>query len=1315
MHIMKIRIWVIFLFVGTMGLGFVHAGAAQGTHPSVDAPPIRSADIVLLIDRSPSLNGVLDDVVDSAKFLMDYLEAIDPEHIYFRVAIVAFHGEPVVLRGLDPLGIDAWETVEQLRYGSVWKNTNFSGALCQTWALLRPGAVNPGMDVDQFVILFSDGQSYPYQDKPVNFFKGVQPTGFGDTECNTAIDDEEISIELPEKDRNFSRQILRWMSQNSKNGVQLYSVIYQLEERAHASVSESAIWWRGTDYIPACLEINEQGHCIEGIETSNLAAFFAKIIQTTLSTSEEVGFQAIPETGHLRIIPANRYIERILVSVILSSPVESQELKDFVLLSTEQTNEDITPNRDPGGTATGKVGEAVYDLTISTGDEAWVLTAAPGSQVWVQQIRPRFIIEVPLEEQATGSEYPVDIRLHGVGKRLPEGNLQAYLARTDQKEVLPVFVMQVIHPGLWAADITAPMEEGIYALHLLDEELDQYIARQEYDLQVFAMPVAKDIRVLPYDWETERWTIQVDMEHGERLPTEIDLQGSIKDTEGNIINFGLLPQMGILTGTVDIPINPGDYLVMVKLPKIRTVDGVIYWGDPNPLLHPFYETPAITDIQIENAENKITLSISRLFNFDDLKILLTYSDANDVPPPIVIKLECDNFTNKPVFETACQGEIPAFDHQVEVSSATLSGKLASGDEIQLTDEYMFERGIMIGTPQIILTSPTPSIDWRKWGIFVGGLFALILFIIISLLGSFATLKYPFLTGEDRLRQKNRIRSKVPDFLIWVSSIPYLWFSQIQIKKAFATGKPNWNDHHLIKQFVGVFDLLEMRIYQEQVLTRLVEDVLDIGINNHSQGNTRDFLSEVGQSLLQSQASSVLTEIAWKISAKHINTKKRKQQDDQKITEFIKKVHKYFPSNTLSSGYAFLEGLLHKLDNRSEVRRDTIDGIERALAGYYAYHTYRDSINGLNIPWNYNWFNGDVLHYMWGGALDNGEYSELEKETMNVLDFPTLELVKTELALRELASAKEHLLNIHNVELIDQFWVIDFEIGRDFDVYGRKQNTLGWLHWQCYLVDDQGTRMSVQNTKNIRVCQLTSDGLDFDYEMGRPIRGHVFRICIDKKEFPQAISWEIEISAIPRDILSEYLVEVSERGVSIDSEHKRSEPDSVWMRKRVMETLWGTLQIAETGAWWIDELKKRLLEESSGSQHDLKRPSDEVKDALDRMMLLPAAPDNERLIASILLLSSNENDEILKQKLVDLYAQAQIDSKYELENFIQGLNVRKGRLSRLEVDEVKKDDRQFLEVLQSKDVGLLIPETEDWDQGQSFRLTKALQLLKKGIG
>ncbi len=96
--------------------------------------PLRSADIVIVIDRSPSLNLVTDATVDAAKFLLDYVDAIDPQHEYVRIAIIPFTKSPLKdkERLLAPLDDEAWETIEKLRNGSnLVDNTNFSAALCR--------------------------------------------------------------------------------------------------------------------------------------------------------------------------------------------------------------------------------------------------------------------------------------------------------------------------------------------------------------------------------------------------------------------------------------------------------------------------------------------------------------------------------------------------------------------------------------------------------------------------------------------------------------------------------------------------------------------------------------------------------------------------------------------------------------------------------------------------------------------------------------------------------------------------------------------------------------------------------------------------------------------------------------------------------------------------------------------------------------------------------------------------------------------------------------------------------------------------------
>ena len=628
-----------------------------------DTSPIAPADIIILVDRSKSLDFVYKDVVDSVRFTLRYLETFDPNGSNFRVSVIPFAGDVKADTTLEYLRPGFWKGFENEFSIGIQDNTDFSRAFCQLQRTMA-NQQGPGIDRQVIVFLFSDGESFPFGDTFANdrrfqdCFSDIPgiPTGY-----KTPILDSQFAVSIFENiiTRNFSQQ-----------KPTLYTVAFQTPEHVKEDVNGS--WWRdiSSDYVAFCEEENGDGFCIKTDNKPHLVDFLNKVLASNLSGLQFEPFRKSDSTT-VEIQP-NRYTMEMRVSILG---------KDGVSLD------------DPHGNVQqpikSEVDFLIYKIFVEKNDfnKTWLLTLPKSTDYRVDYINPAIrIVTLP---RFAWAGHPFEFGIESVGQgneeRLPE-EITVRLV-DNQGRLVSESVTNLIRTSStkWTGtlNLETRSQSGPYSIQLADKELDRLIADGEAKRLVDVLnPSQLGIMVPTYEPSTKTWIVMTPILNIDALP-------SYPTVEANAILVGRedverkIPAE-IKNGRVMIILDANKYPAGVYLFNLKLNSGISKWGLTPEEYRSFpiklYVIPTIE--KVNGLRRSVELTLSNYFPYEGLYIEVVNENKEVRRSDKLICKSNDGLVK-------CLGNMPPnredINSDFRYSKVVLIGELASDNEIFLAE------------------------------------------------------------------------------------------------------------------------------------------------------------------------------------------------------------------------------------------------------------------------------------------------------------------------------------------------------------------------------------------------------------------------------------------------------------------------------------------------------------------------------------------------------------------------------------------------------------------------------------------------------
>ncbi len=647
----------------------------QGANRWQAGPPIEPADIIILVDRSKSLDFVSDDVIEAVEFTLRYLETFNQGGNNFRVAIIPFGGATKPGASLEALNPGFWKNFDH-RFGPDLLNTDFSRAFCQLQRTIANQQVTKN-ERQTIVLLFSDGKSEPFKDTPARDLM-MQ-------ECFPSLQVPSNGYKSAEVDVEFAASIFKDIVKNNvapKPPV-LYTVIYKTSQRIdqEKTLGDSRdTWWQiSANYLAYCVEESlDTGDCAKVGEKSQLLDFLNEFLVSKLLGAHGAPFQKSSET--ITEIRARAYTMELRVSVLRNH-------EDIRLV--DAAGREQSPFRDTGPDF------SIYRIMIPPDGpgRSWRLTMPISSDYRVDYLEPMLRFALPAHIAWAGHAFEVHIEMPPSApgaERLPEEMVVKLV--DSAKRPVPGSETTLMRQGRtrWTGVLHTRNEAapGPYSIHLADSELERLVLPSEHERAVEVHRPAQlgDLQT-HYDPKTESWNLVVPILNAENLPVNPVIRAksvlvggntpekqtdALIDIENRKATLHLLAnQFPAGVYHFDLTLNQGMLDGSILTPEI-------YKSFPVTL----YIIPSIENVDVDEVNRRVDLSLSNYFPYENLYAEFVNFNGET--------RRSENLSCIPHNGGAdCSGEVVFFLKDINstysFTKITLKGKLASGNEVFLAE------------------------------------------------------------------------------------------------------------------------------------------------------------------------------------------------------------------------------------------------------------------------------------------------------------------------------------------------------------------------------------------------------------------------------------------------------------------------------------------------------------------------------------------------------------------------------------------------------------------------------------------------------
>lgn len=654
---LKLLLPSILVFVFLQGAGF----RQQETPPNSSVVP---ADIIILVDRSKSLDFVYDDVIDSVRFTLRYLETFDNGG-KFRVSVIPFWGdvrtENTQLRRLRP---EFWNEFNREIGSSPKDNTDFSRAFCQLQRTIE-NQQGPGIDRPIIVFLFSDGKSEPFGDTYRNdrrfsdCFEELQGTPGG---YKSPTFDTELASDVFEniQSRNFLER-----------KPTLYTVAFRTPENLE---NEDTLWWRNlsSDYFPFCTLENNDNECVKVKEKIHLLDFLSKVLGEELFNGRVESFKK-SDVATIEIQP-RRYSTEMRISVLgknnvtllnpdgrLISPIKSED--DFLIYSALLRENDLTKN---------------WKLSLPLGTDYRINFVEPSLQFvnYPKYVWTEGSFSISIEAIGSGAERLPDrisIELVDVNNKTVQAS-QGYLSRYGKNTWVGTFYVE------------EDVEPERYTIHVKDDELASLFINSVFPFDVFQSPQF-GLAVSNYDPKSRNWFFTIPIQRTDYLPENPVVLGEFSLIDDNALEKKVRAEIvdgkAILSiRSEDVP--AGEYRIDVKLLSGVMKGNIITPEVKSLFLANMYVVPNIESVFIDNQHRKVEVSLSSYYEYKNLLIeLVDLNDNKRRSTDLNCDVQEDDAVCRAFFPINLEDATAPFEYNHLILKGTLVSD--SGREISLAD------------------------------------------------------------------------------------------------------------------------------------------------------------------------------------------------------------------------------------------------------------------------------------------------------------------------------------------------------------------------------------------------------------------------------------------------------------------------------------------------------------------------------------------------------------------------------------------------------------------------------------------------------
>ncbi len=665
----------------------------QGAGFSQPEPPpnssVRPADIIILVDRSKSLDFVYDDVIDSVRFTLSYLETFDPDGRNFRVSIIPFAGNVKIKPEFRRLQSEFMRDFNREFGTGSQDNSDFSRAFCEAKKIIDAQRVN-GYERQILVFLFSDGDSYPFGDTLANdqlISECVDEKLYGPEDIKKPL----IDIELAE---TIFKEIKDDAVSLQSQPVFFYTVALHTAERIDNDAKTD--WWENIsdNYMPYCRVENSNGNCIRSEDKVKLIDFLNSVFATQL-----LDMQASPfikaEIESVEIQP-NKYTSEMQVSVLNRQGVRLFDSSNRLLNPIQNDTEFL-----------------IYRIPISGygNNGKWILQIPLNTFYKIDYLDPKVTFTQLPDYVWTDDTFEIRINVNGENRerKFPEEIFVSLLDNTGEPIEQSDSTLTRQGKNNWngVLRIGENLPKGVYRVVFNDPEIDSLVSVNEKEpLVTLLLSPRIDGLATAYDSTAHRWTIRVPIINKENLPSNPILTGMYSLVGGKDA-FVRPVQVGINDGELIIVLEEkenllaGAYQFSIELMP-GLLNGVISTPDINYSFSAnLYVVPTIEDVVVDENQRSVELILSNFYQYKGLHVELLGMSGDERETG---DLECalEQFGN-----AKCYGKID-FDirditSEYKFDRVVLIGQLASGDEIPLAEKET--SGQLKSLPPLLVLRP----------------------------------------------------------------------------------------------------------------------------------------------------------------------------------------------------------------------------------------------------------------------------------------------------------------------------------------------------------------------------------------------------------------------------------------------------------------------------------------------------------------------------------------------------------------------------------------------------------------------------------